>query len=238
MPSFAARLPPSTEVRGGHGAPQVSLASFAFLFSEFVQYSQSRVSNIGELERRRAPAPPRLTCAWLPAASEPRCLDVPPPMNCFRASSLTLITWPCCTSVQRARRLGKWMGWWFHPSSTCIYISQACLSHAGVDGAACRLEDGGYGVGFRLLEALSATERGRRRDTRLLDALRFVHGTLWKYLFGRPARDLEQSNTVSTHAASDMRQLLVDLKHIPQPCTSKNCGRLLILCVNRALRGP
>jgi hypothetical protein len=32
--------------------PQVALASFAFLFSEFVQYSQSQVSNIGELERR------------------------------------------------------------------------------------------------------------------------------------------------------------------------------------------
>lgn len=34
---------------------QVALASFAFLFSEFVQYSQSQVSNIGELERRCGP---------------------------------------------------------------------------------------------------------------------------------------------------------------------------------------
>ena len=33
-------------------APQVSLSAFAFLFSELVQYSQTRVSNIGELERR------------------------------------------------------------------------------------------------------------------------------------------------------------------------------------------
>ena len=31
---------------------QVSLAAFAFLFSELVQYNQARVSNIGELERR------------------------------------------------------------------------------------------------------------------------------------------------------------------------------------------
>lgn len=51
-------------------------------------------------------------------------------------------------------------------------------------------------MGFRLLEVLGGTERGRRRDTRLLDALRFVHGPLWRYLFGRAARDLEQSNTV------------------------------------------
>ncbi len=35
---------------------QVSLSAFAFLFSELVQYNQSRVSNINELERRRAHA--------------------------------------------------------------------------------------------------------------------------------------------------------------------------------------
>ena len=31
---------------------QVSLSAFAYLFSELVQYCQSRVSHIGELERR------------------------------------------------------------------------------------------------------------------------------------------------------------------------------------------
>ena len=31
---------------------QVSLSAFSFLFSEMVQYSQTQVSNIGELERR------------------------------------------------------------------------------------------------------------------------------------------------------------------------------------------
>lgn len=33
---------------------QVSLSAFSFLFSELVQYCQTRVSNIGELERRYA----------------------------------------------------------------------------------------------------------------------------------------------------------------------------------------
>jgi len=32
------------------------LSAFAFLFGELVQYSQTRVSNIGELERRCAPS--------------------------------------------------------------------------------------------------------------------------------------------------------------------------------------
>jgi len=32
--------------------PQISLSAFAFLFGELVQYCQTQVSNIGELERR------------------------------------------------------------------------------------------------------------------------------------------------------------------------------------------
>ena len=51
-------------------------------------------------------------------------------------------------------------------------------------------------MGLRLLEMLCFREKGSKRDVRLLDALKFVHSTLWKYLFGRQARDLEQSNTV------------------------------------------
>ena len=93
---------------------QVSLSTFAYLFSELVQYCQSKVANVGDLERR--------------------------------------------------------------------------------------LEEVGHGVGLRLLEILAYRERAGRRDTRLLDILRFIHSTLWKYLFGRQAKDLEQSNTVSLNS--------------------------------------
>ncbi|KAI7836151.1 hypothetical protein COHA_009981 [Chlorella ohadii] len=91
------------------GKQEVALSAFAYLFSELVQYCQSRVSNISELERK--------------------------------------------------------------------------------------LDEVGHGVGLRLLEVLAYRERGQRRETRLLDMLKFVHSTLWRYLFGRQARDLEQSNT-------------------------------------------
>lgn len=63
-----------------------------------------------------------------------------------------------------------------------------------------RLEDSGYGVGLRLLEVLSYRERNSRREVRLLEMLKFIHTSLWKCLFGRQARELEQSNTVSLHA--------------------------------------
>ena len=39
----------------------------------------------------------------------------------------------------------------------------------------CRLDEVGYGVGLRLLEVLCYRERGQRRETRLLDMLKFVH---------------------------------------------------------------
>ena len=61
-----------------------------------------------------------------------------------------------------------------------------------------RLEDSGYGVGLRLLEVLSYRERNSRREVRLIEMLKFVHTSLWKCLFGRQARELEQSNTVRT----------------------------------------
>lgn len=61
----------------------------------------------------------------------------------------------------------------------------------------CRLEAVGVGVGLRLLELLCQRERASKRDIRLLDALKFVSTTLWKYLFGHQARDLEHSTTVS-----------------------------------------
>ena len=70
--------------------------------------------------------------------------------------------------------------------------------HAQCLAAGCRLEDIGFGVGLRLLEILSFREKGSKRDIRLLDVLKFVHTSLWKYLFGHQARDLEQSNTVSS----------------------------------------
>lgn len=88
----------------------VPVSTFSYLFSELVQYSQSKVSNVGDLERR--------------------------------------------------------------------------------------LEEVGQCVGVRLLEILTYRERAGRRETRLLDILRFVHTSVWKYMFGRQASDLEQSNTV------------------------------------------
>ena len=49
---LSALLPPAIRRPSPTRSPQINLSSFAYLFSEIVQYCQSRVSNIGELERK------------------------------------------------------------------------------------------------------------------------------------------------------------------------------------------
>ena len=58
-----------------------------------------------------------------------------------------------------------------------------------------RLEDVGYEVGERMLEVLCLREKGRRRETRILGILGFLHTSVWKSLFGKVADALEKGVT-------------------------------------------
>ena len=69
------------------------------------------------------------------------------------------------------------------------------------------------------MELLCFREKTSRREIRLLDALKFVHSVLWKYLFGRQARDLEQSNMVTPcMRAADFFNPVA--RQVPDPATS------------------
>ncbi|EFN52136.1 hypothetical protein CHLNCDRAFT_27224 [Chlorella variabilis] len=134
------------------GKQEVALSSFSYLFGEVVQYCQSRVSNIGELERK--------------------------------------------------------------------------------------LDEVGYGVGLRLLEVLCYRERAQRRETRLLDMLKFVHSTLWKYLFGRQARDLEQSNTAEDeYMISDSDLFVTKYVSVPREMGHFNPAAFVAGVVRGVLEG-
>lgn len=56
-----------------------------------------------------------------------------------------------------------------------------------------RLEDAGYGIGLRLLELTSIRDRGSRRETKMIEMLKFISSNLWKTLFGHAADGLEKS---------------------------------------------
>uniref|UniRef100_F1LC76 Trafficking protein particle complex subunit 5 n=1 Tax=Ascaris suum TaxID=6253 RepID=F1LC76_ASCSU len=49
-------------------------------------------------------------------------------------------------------------------------------------------------VGSRLLDVIVLREKGYRRETKLLNMLMFVKGTVWKNLFNKEADKLERSN--------------------------------------------
>lgn len=60
----------------------------------------------------------------------------------------------------------------------------------------CRLEVVGSEIGARLLELLSFREKIPRRKCHIIDILKFIHSTVWPYMFGKTADSLEQANAV------------------------------------------
>lgn len=101
-----------------------------------------------------------------------------------------------------------------------------------------RLEDVGFGVGLRLLELLCFREKASKRETRLLDALKFVHTVLWKYLFGHQARDLEQSNTAEDeYMISDYDLFVNKYISVPKDFGQLNCAAFVAGIVKGVLEG-
>jgi len=56
-----------------------------------------------------------------------------------------------------------------------------------------RLSDAGYGIGLRVLELLSWREKSSRKEKNVIAMLQFIHGTVWKVLFGKAADALQKS---------------------------------------------
>lgn len=129
------------------------------------------------------------------------------------------------------------------PLSTFAYlfseIVQYCqLRVSNVSEFERRLEDIGHDIGVRLLEILSYRERAGRRETRLLDVLRFVHSTVWRYLFGRQAKDLEQSNEAEDeYMISDVDLFPTKFVSVPREMGSLNCNAFVAGIVRGILDG-
>jgi hypothetical protein len=55
------------------------------------------------------------------------------------------------------------------------------------------LEDLGYHLGPRMLELVCFRERACKKETSIVEMLRFVYGPVWKTLFNKNADELEQN---------------------------------------------
>ena len=141
------RLANSTRQPTYYKPGTVNLSSFSYLFSELIQYSQSRVKNTGDLERR-------------------------------------------------LEEVGRVFG------GTLLELLHARnsipLSALPKEGARIEAFAGGYSGGSPLLykaqSGVKYAPSGTVRYSRVLDILRFLYTTVWKYLFNKQATDLQQSN--------------------------------------------
>lgn len=111
-----------------------------------------------------------------------------------------------------------------------------------------RLSNIGYRVGSRLIELLPlrdslppSTSRGNAgppRLTRLLPVLQYIHTTLFKYLFGRPASSLERSTEAEDeYMVGDDEPVLDRGIQVPRDMSQLNTNALLAGIVEAAMEG-
>ena len=111
-----------------------------------------------------------------------------------------------------------------------------------------RLSQIGYRVGQRLIELLPlrdslppSTSRNATappRQTRLLPVLHYVHTTLFKYLFGRPASSLERSTEhEDEYMVGDDEPVLDRGVNVPKEMSSLNTNALLAGLVEAVMDG-
>ncbi|KAK5583110.1 hypothetical protein RB653_004700 [Dictyostelium firmibasis] len=88
-----------------------------------------------------------------------------------------------------------------------------------------KLSDMGYSIGPRLLELLCVREKNSKRETKLLGILSFIHTTVWKSLFGKPADSLEKSTEADDeYMISDNNMVVNKFISLPKHLSSLNCA--------------
>ena len=150
------------------------------------------------------------------------------------------------------RNLGKTRGseiafgaWAFLFSEIVQYTQRRVTGIAEFEA---RLAQIGYRVGVRLVELLPlrdslppSTSRGSTgppRQTRLLPVLHYVHTTLFRYLFGRPASSLERSTeNDDEYMIGDDEPILDRNVQVPRDMSTLSTSALLAGLVEAVLDG-
>ncbi|KAI9847020.1 MAG: TRAPP subunit trs31 [Sclerophora amabilis] len=97
----------------------------------------------------------------------------------------------------------------------------------GIQDLEKRLNLQGHPLGLRLLDLLLYREppRTAQRPTRILPLLEFIHTTLWRHLFSRPADALERSkDNEDEYMISDNDPVVNQYISIPREMSQLNCA--------------
>ncbi|KAL9096950.1 MAG: hypothetical protein Q9165_000914 [Trypethelium subeluteriae] len=106
-------------------------------------------------------------------------------------------------------------------------ISYAQQRVKGITDLEKRLNLQAYPLGLKLLDLLLYREPPRTslRPTRILALLQFIHTTLWRHLFGRPADALERSTSAdSEYMITDNEPLVNTYISVPREMSQLNCA--------------
>ncbi|KAI4173894.1 MAG: hypothetical protein LQ343_002662 [Gyalolechia ehrenbergii] len=106
-------------------------------------------------------------------------------------------------------------------------VSYAQKRVTGIQDLERRLNEQGYPLGLRLLPLLLYREPPRTsvRPNRILPLLQFVHGPLWRHLFGRTADAIEHSSSVNNeYMISDNEPLVNQYISVPKEMNQLNCA--------------
>ncbi|KAI4183117.1 MAG: hypothetical protein L6R41_005582 [Letrouitia leprolyta] len=106
-------------------------------------------------------------------------------------------------------------------------VSYAQKRVTGIQDLERRLNEQGYPLGLRLLPLLIYREPQRTsvRPNRILPLLQFVHGPLWRHLFGRTADAIEHSSSANNeYMISDNEPLVNQYISVPKEMNQLNCA--------------
>ncbi|KAL8710045.1 MAG: hypothetical protein Q9220_005316 [cf. Caloplaca sp. 1 TL-2023] len=106
-------------------------------------------------------------------------------------------------------------------------VSYAQKRVTGIQDLERRLNEQGYPLGLRLLPLILYREPPRTsvRPNRILPLLQFIHGPLWRHLFGRTADAIEHSSSANNeYMISDNEPLVNQYISIPKEMSQLNCA--------------
>ncbi|THG02124.1 hypothetical protein TEA_020156 [Camellia sinensis var. sinensis] len=206
----------------------VSLSAFAFLFSELVQYNQTQVDNITELERRLEDAG---------YAVGARVLE----LLCHREK-----VWKSFVRYYDLFSELQPSDWYIFLNYNFLHLNPLLnLGQRSLDSASL------YSLDILSFQLLPETPLEKeRRETRLLGILSFVHSTVWKVLFGKVvlsssaaafhgvADSLEKGTEHEDEYMISEKELLVNrFISIPKDMGTFNCGAFVAGIVRGVLDG-
>lgn len=121
-------------------------------------------------------------------------------------------------------------------SETIQYMQK---QSSGIQDLERRLNLLGYHMGQRILELHTVREgKSAKRETKILGILQFIHTTVWKNLFGRPADALEKSHeNANEYMIIDNSPKITQFISVPKSMSQLNCAALAAGIIEAILDG-